>query len=89
MTAHTCTDFDPGCYRCDLARDEIDSPETWASRHNWGVTTAADCLGQPPDSIDGWALYDEAEDDPPVAIFSFRADAEMVCQILRDAAPRP
>ena len=23
MTAHTCTRFDPDCFRCDLSRDEV------------------------------------------------------------------
>lgn len=26
MTAHTCTIFDPACYRCDLSRDECTYP---------------------------------------------------------------
>lgn len=24
MTAHTCTEWNPGCYRCDLGRHEVE-----------------------------------------------------------------
>ena len=76
------------CMACGSCAAEYGSitdltPEQWAAQHNWGVTTAADCLGQPPDSIKGWALYDMDEDDPPIAIFDFEDDARMVCEILR------
>lgn len=53
-------------------------------RYDWGVTTAEDCYGhRPGDGPPGWALYDRTEDDPPIAIFSFEEDAEMVCVALR------
>jgi hypothetical protein len=25
MTAHTCTTYTPGCYRCELGRDEVEA----------------------------------------------------------------
>ncbi len=65
--------------------ETIDTPEQWASRINWGVTTVADCYGIPDckHQEGDWCLFDLDEDDPPIAVFPFREDADRVCQILR------
>lgn len=65
----------------------------WASLHAWAVTAVEDYWGHPPgDQPTGYALYDADEDDPPVAVFTFREDALMVAAILnaytRAARPR-
>ena len=62
--------------------------QEWCAAHRWAVTTLSDCLGMPPfvphggERQDPWALYDADEDDPPIATFSFREDAERVAEIL-------
>lgn len=56
---------------------------------NWAVTTEHDCWGElaPPEGERAkYALYDAGEDDPPIAVFTFRNDAEAVCEALRWAA---
>ena len=50
MTAHTSTVLTPGCYRCDLNRDEIEAAEQEAAEqaareaacleHEWIVRTS-------------------------------------------------
>lgn len=68
------------------------SPELrlWVGRISWGVTTVEDCLGHEPGSgPPGWALYDEGEDDPPIAVFDFEDDAKRVCEVLRAVAAVP
>lgn len=56
---------------------------TWVAAHNWAVTTEADCLGWThPIGDVKYALYDVDEDDPPIALFDFRDDAERVAAAL-------
>lgn len=58
----------------------------WCRAHNWAVTTEADCYGYPPkpEAETAYALYDADEDDPPVAVFSFKKDALAVAAILTE-----
>jgi len=84
----------PSSDGCELvgtfdAGGRLDTPSEWAARISWAVTTAADCYGHNPDDPDapeGWALYDAGEDDPPIAVFTFKEDALMVCEILQRAS---
>lgn len=64
---------------------EIDL-RSWVRAHNWAVTTHEDCLGLPPGAIQPleFALYDADEDDPPIAIFTFKEDAMAVAQALNE-----
>lgn len=56
----------------------------WARCHEWAVTTEDDCWGHQPGSTqpERYALYDAAEDDPPIALFSCRHCAESVARAL-------
>lgn len=57
----------------------------------WCVTTEDDCWGHPPGTTqpERYALYDGHEDDPPIAIFDWREDAEMVAAALNAFATQP
>lgn len=58
----------------------------WVRAHRWAVTTEADCNGWPEDlrGVPRYALYDANEDDPPIAVFDFREDAERVATALTE-----
>lgn len=57
----------------------------WARQYDWAVTTVEDCYGhEETDPPSGWALYDAGEDDPPIAVFNFRWEAEKVAQCLQE-----
>ena len=62
--------------------------QEWCANHAWAVTTEAECNGYPPPDDPRYpttyALYDAAEDDPPIALFEFREDAERVAAILNE-----
>lgn len=57
----------------------------WAQAHAWAVTTEHECWGwerpEPGEPV-RFALYDSDEDDPPIAVFDFREDAERVAAVL-------
>lgn len=87
MTAHLHTEHVEGCYRCELSADEARAAlAEWVRAHAWAVTTEADCNGWPEDlrSVTRYALYDANEDDPPIAVFDFREDAERVAIALTE-----
>lgn len=60
----------------------------WLRNIDWAVTTEHDCWGTSlgEGETERYALYDAGDDDPPLAVFAFRDDAERVAEVLARVA---
>lgn len=75
--------------------DQYDNPERfypmWVRNIAWAYTTEADCYGidpSEPNQPTGWAIYDAAEDDPPIAVCDLEDQAAVLVWALTEFSKR-